>query len=92
MMGNVRRAMDRSAAIVHEQMKDGVSSLATIATIAPLVGVFGTVIGIANSFRGISGERSTDMAAVGRETYQTPSCRPRSDPWLRCCHSAITNT
>ncbi|MGA2597550.1 MAG: MotA/TolQ/ExbB proton channel family protein [Bryobacteraceae bacterium] len=63
-MGNVRRAMDRSAAVVHEQMKDGVSSLATIATIAPLVGVFGTVIGIVNSFVGISGERSTDMAAV----------------------------
>ena len=43
-------------------MKEGVSSLATIATIAPLVGVFGTVIGILNSFGGVDGERSTLMA------------------------------
>ncbi len=64
MMGNVRRAMDRSAAIVHEQMKDGVSSLATIATIAPLVGVFGTVIGISKSTESPPGDMSTGLAWV----------------------------
>lgn len=54
--------MNRSAAIVHEEMREGLSSLATIATIAPLVGVFGTVIGIVNSFGAPAGERSTAIA------------------------------
>jgi biopolymer transport protein ExbB/TolQ len=57
-------ASERSAATVHGEMKRGLSALKAIATSAPLVGVFGTVFGIVNSFRGVAGERSADMGNV----------------------------
>jgi hypothetical protein len=60
----VQRASRRAAAVVHEDMKQGLSSLATIASIAPFVGVFGTVFGILTSFIGCGGEKSACMAAV----------------------------
>jgi biopolymer transport protein ExbB/TolQ len=41
-----------------------VSSLATIAAAAPLLGIFGTVLGIGNSFRGIEGEKSALLAML----------------------------
>jgi hypothetical protein len=56
--------MKRSAAIVHRQMRQGLNSLATVAYIAPLVGIFGTLIGIVNSFPGITGEKHTVMMAT----------------------------
>jgi len=45
-------------------MKQGLSSLATIASLAPFVGVAGTVFGIPASFIGCGGEKSACMAAV----------------------------
>ena len=39
----------RAAAIVHAELKRGVSSLATIGSTAPFVGLFGTVLGIINA-------------------------------------------
>ena len=45
-------------------MKRGVSSLATIGSTAPFVGLFGTVVGIINAFKGISTEKSTGLGAV----------------------------
>ncbi len=57
-------AFVRSAALVHEEMKEGLDGLASIASIAPLLGLLGTVIGIADSFAGCGGERSACMAAV----------------------------
>jgi biopolymer transport protein ExbB/biopolymer transport protein TolQ len=59
-----RRALDRAEAIVHAELKRGVSSLATIGSSAPFVGLFGTVVGIINAFRGISTEKSTGLGAV----------------------------
>jgi biopolymer transport protein ExbB/TolQ len=59
-----KRASERSAAVVHEEMKEGLNGLATIASIAPLVGLFGTVMGIPTSFVGCNGEKSACMAAV----------------------------
>jgi len=38
--------------------------LATIGATAPFVGLFGTVVGIINAFKGISSEKSTGLAAV----------------------------
>ncbi|MGH9693717.1 MAG: MotA/TolQ/ExbB proton channel family protein, partial [Bryobacteraceae bacterium] len=38
-----RRALERAEAIVHAELKRGVSSLATIGSTAPFVGLFGTV-------------------------------------------------
>ncbi len=59
-----KRALDRAEAIVHAELKRGVSSLATIGSTAPFVGLFGTVLGIINAFKGISTEKSTGLGAV----------------------------
>ncbi|HUY14726.1 MAG TPA: MotA/TolQ/ExbB proton channel family protein [Terriglobia bacterium] len=59
-----RRALDRAAAIVHAELKRGVSGLATIGSTAPFVGLFGTVLGIIHAFMGISSAKSTGLAAV----------------------------
>ena len=44
------RAVDREAVVVAQNMKRGLSSLATIGATAPFVGLFGTVVGIMNAF------------------------------------------
>jgi biopolymer transport protein ExbB len=59
-----RRALERAEAIVHAELKRGISTLATIGSTAPFVGLFGTVVGIINAFRGISSEKSTGLGAV----------------------------
>jgi biopolymer transport protein ExbB/biopolymer transport protein TolQ len=59
-----KRALDRAEAIVHAELKRGLSGLATIGATAPFVGLFGTVVGIINAFKGISQEKSTGLAAV----------------------------
>jgi len=59
-----KRALERASAIVHAELKRGVSSLATIGSTAPFVGLFGTVLGIIHAFQGISQAKSTGLAAV----------------------------
>ena len=59
-----RRALERAEAIVHAELKKGISGLATIGSTAPFVGLFGTVVGIMNAFRSISSSKSTGIAAV----------------------------
>jgi biopolymer transport protein ExbB/biopolymer transport protein TolQ len=59
-----RRALERAEAIVHAELKRGISGLATIGSTAPFVGLFGTVVGIINAFKGISTEKSTGLGAV----------------------------
>jgi biopolymer transport protein ExbB/biopolymer transport protein TolQ len=49
------RSMRRSVNCAHAELKRGISALATIGATAPFVGLFGTVIGIVNCFRGFSG-------------------------------------
>ncbi|SRR5258708_5373480 len=58
------RALERAEAIVHAELKRGVTSLATIGSTGPFVGLFGTVVGIINAFKGISNEKSTGLGAV----------------------------
>ena len=59
-----RRALERAEAIVHAELKRGLSGLATIGSTAPFVGLFGTVVGILNAFKGISSAKATGLAAV----------------------------
>jgi len=59
-----RRALERAEAIVGAELKRGVSSLATIGSTGPFVGLFGTVVGIINAFKGIAQEKSTGLGAV----------------------------
>jgi biopolymer transport protein ExbB len=59
-----KRALERAEAIVHAELKRGISTLATIGSTSPFVGLFGTVIGIINAFKGISSEKSVGLGAV----------------------------
>src|SRR5512146_2805644 len=59
-----KRALDRAEAIVHAELKRGISSLATIGSTAPFVGLFGTVVGIINAFKGIATEKAAGLGAV----------------------------
>jgi len=59
-----KRALERAEAIVHAELKRGVSTLATVGSTGPFVGLFGTVVGIINAFKSISSSKSTGLAAV----------------------------
>src|SRR4029078_12477658 len=59
-----KRALERAQAIVHAELKRGVSTLATIASSSPFVGLLGTVVGIINAFKGIATEKSSGLSAV----------------------------
>lgn len=47
-----------------EQLQKGLSILATVGSVAPFVGLFGTVWGIMNAFQGIAASNSTSLAVV----------------------------
>jgi len=59
-----KRGLERSVAIVHAEMKRMLSGLATIGSTAPFVGLFGTVVGIINAFKGIATQKATGLSAV----------------------------
>ncbi len=59
-----QRALVRAEAIVHAELKRGVSSLATIGSTAPFVGLFGTVVGIINAFKTMAAEKSPGIGAI----------------------------
>lgn len=59
-----KRGLERSVAIVHAEMKRGLTALATIGSTAPFVGLFGTVVGILNAFKGIETSHATGLSAV----------------------------
>jgi len=48
------RALERTKAQTTTELSRGVGSLATIATTAPFIGLFGTVVGIVHAFRDIA--------------------------------------
>src|SRR6202167_2075458 len=54
----------RSLAFDHAEIKRGISGLSTIGSTAPFVGLFGTVMGIINAFKGISASKATGLSAV----------------------------
>ncbi len=59
-----QRGLERSVAIVHAELKRGLGGLATIGATAPFVGLFGTVVGIINAFKGIAEAKTTGLSAV----------------------------
>lgn len=60
----IDRAMDVTLARESEQLEARLSSLATIGSAAPFIGLFGTVVGIMTSFQAIAGSKSTNLAVV----------------------------
>jgi biopolymer transport protein ExbB/biopolymer transport protein TolQ len=59
-----RRALERSEAIVHAELKRGVSALATIGSTAPFVGLFGTVLGIIDAFQKMAAQKTPGIGAI----------------------------
>jgi biopolymer transport protein ExbB/TolQ len=58
------RGCDRAASIFNQELKRGLPLLATIATSAPFIGLFGTISGIINAFRGMALTGSGGIGAV----------------------------
>lgn len=59
-----KRALQRAEAIKIAEFRRGLSSLATIGSTAPFVGLFGTVVGIINSFQEMGHAESAGIAAI----------------------------
>jgi biopolymer transport protein ExbB/TolQ len=59
-----QRGCERASTIFTQELKRGLSTLATIATSAPFIGLFGTISGIINAFRGMALTGSGGIGAV----------------------------
>ncbi len=59
-----RRAIERTTLITTADFKRGTGGLATIGATAPFIGLFGTVVGIINAFRGMAITGSGGLGAV----------------------------
>jgi biopolymer transport protein ExbB/TolQ len=59
-----QRGCERASTIFSQELKRGLSTLATIATSAPFIGLFGTIAGIINAFRGMALTGSGGIGAV----------------------------
>ena len=64
LVDTVRRAIQRASALTANDLKKGVSSLATIGATAPFVGLLGTVVGIITALQGIAATGSGGLGAV----------------------------
>jgi len=60
----IDKAMDVTLAREGDALEARLSSLATIGSAAPFIGLFGTVVGIMTSFQAIAGSKSTNLAVV----------------------------
>ena len=60
LMGTMQVASNRSV----QKLENGLSFLAIVGSIAPFVGLFGTVWGIMSSFQGIAVSKNTSLAVV----------------------------
>lgn len=67
----IGRALERIERVMHAatarevaRVERGLGVLATIGSAAPFVGLFGTVWGIMNAFRGIAASKDTNLAVV----------------------------
>ncbi|MDH7512293.1 MAG: MotA/TolQ/ExbB proton channel family protein [Clostridiales bacterium] len=63
-IGTAQRGCERAATIFTQELKRGLNTLATIATSAPFIGLFGTIAGIINAFRGMALTGSGGIGAV----------------------------
>jgi len=60
----IDRSMDVAIGRETERLSQGLTFLATVGSIAPFVGLFGTVWGIKNAFQEIAAQQSTNLAVV----------------------------
>jgi len=64
-LASVDRALMRASVVEVNKLESRITFLATVASISPFVGLFGTVIGIMMSFQMIGETGSTNLASVG---------------------------
>ena len=64
MMEAAHRAIERATALNLTDLRRGMAGLATVGATAPFVGLFGTVAGIINAFRGMALTGSGGIGAV----------------------------
>ncbi|SDI66413.1 protein TolQ [Lutimaribacter saemankumensis] len=60
----IDRSMDVAIAKEAEDLQGGLSVLATVGSVTPFVGLFGTVWGIMHAFIGIAEQQNTNLAVV----------------------------
>lgn len=60
----VSRALNRTSVQTLTDMRKGLGALATIGSMAPFIGLFGTIVGIIHAFEGIASTGSGGIAAV----------------------------
>jgi biopolymer transport protein TolQ len=63
-MEGAQRAMRVAAAKEQEKLEAGLPFLASVASVSPYIGLFGTVWGILNSFRGLATQTQATLATV----------------------------
>lgn len=63
-INTAQRGCERAASIFNQELKRGLSVLATIATSSPFIGLFGTIFGIITAFRGMAVTGSGGIGAV----------------------------
>ena len=63
-LSTVESALNRAEIQESQKLEKGVVFLATVASSAPFIGLFGTVWGIMNAFHGLTAAKSTTIQAV----------------------------
>lgn len=63
-LGIVERALRRAELEESHRLERGITFLASVASAAPFIGLFGTVWGIMNAFHGLANAKSTTIQAV----------------------------
>ncbi|MDI6699082.1 MAG: MotA/TolQ/ExbB proton channel family protein [Candidatus Saccharicenans sp.] len=61
---SAQRGCERARSLFTQELKRGLSIMATIATSSPFIGLFGTIFGIINAFRGMAMTGSGGIGAV----------------------------
>ncbi|MGD2069636.1 MAG: MotA/TolQ/ExbB proton channel family protein, partial [Gemmatimonadota bacterium] len=60
----LRLVLEKEEAEERDELAHGLTSLAIIGSVSPLLGLLGTVIGVMNAFLGITATGSTNIGAV----------------------------
>lgn len=60
----MERTLEAQIVLAEKELVGGQALLATISVVAPFIGLFGTVIGIINTFQGIAEQNSVDLAVI----------------------------
>ena len=69
-----REAFEATLSKLEAELDKGLPTLATIGSVAPFIGLFGTVIGIMRAFYAMSVHRAAGIAVVGRGIAEALVC------------------